>query len=144
AYSKYQCHEYQKLLIEELTHIPSEHDFEKLLGSNRSTIPSIRPQFFGITNPDGPGHKWLKARWKIPSTPEFSLDYPSADSRTGRSRVFVPARLEDNPALTTTDAGYKALLNSIQDEELRDAWLLGTWGGFGTKGSYYAGRRAGG
>lgn len=42
AYSKYQGHEYQKILIEELTHIPRESDYEKLLGSCRSTVPDTR------------------------------------------------------------------------------------------------------
>ncbi len=41
AYTKYQGHEYQKILNEELTHIPRESDYEKLLGSNRSKYPDI-------------------------------------------------------------------------------------------------------
>jgi len=46
AYTQYQGHEYHKILIEELTKIPREKDYEALLGSCRSTVPGIRPQVF--------------------------------------------------------------------------------------------------
>ena len=51
AYGKYMGHEYQKILVEELTMIPRESDYEKLLGCCRSTIPELKPQVFTTTNP---------------------------------------------------------------------------------------------
>jgi len=43
AYQKYQGHEYQKMVIEELTHISREADYEKLLASlvSRQTLLHI-------------------------------------------------------------------------------------------------------
>lgn len=38
SYDKYKGHEYQKMIVEELTQIPSEEHYIKLLGSNRSTV----------------------------------------------------------------------------------------------------------
>jgi len=135
AYSKYQGHEYQKLLLEEITHIASESNYEKLLGSVRSTIPEIKPQVFATTNPDGPGYKWVKKRWNIPDTPTDAVRYK--DEKTGRTRIFIPSRVQDNPTLMNTDPGYIKYLESIQDDDLRDAWLNGSWNGITLKGAYY-------
>ena len=55
AYTKYQGHEYQRMLIEELTQIPDEESYLKLLSSCRSTI-DIKPQVFCTANPGGKGH----------------------------------------------------------------------------------------
>ena len=135
AYSKYQGHEYQKLLLEEITHIASESNYEKLLGSVRSTIPEIKPQVFATTNPDGPGYKWVKKRWNIPDNPTDIIR--TKDEITGRTRIFIPSRVQDNPTLMQNDPGYIKYLESIQDEDLKEAWLNGNWGGITLKGAYY-------
>jgi hypothetical protein len=135
AYSKYQGHEYQKLLLEEVTHISSESNYEKLLGSCRSTIVDIKPQVFATTNPDGPGYTWVKKRWSIPDHPEEPVI--TKDEKTGRTRIFIPSRVQDNPVLMNIDPGYIKYLDSIQDEDLRDAWLNGSWSGITLKGAYY-------
>jgi len=135
AYTQYQGHEYQKMLIEEITHIPREDDFEKLLGSCRSTVEGIKPQLFATTNPDGPGHKWVKDRFNIPDHPDDLII--TTDEVSKRTRVFIPARIEDNPMLMEADPDYVRYLESIKDEELRKAWREGDWSGINIKGSYY-------
>jgi len=135
AYTKYQGHEYQKELLEEITHISDEGNYEKLLGSCRSTIPEIKPQVFATTNPDGPGYTWVKRRWNIPDTPTEIVR--TSDEKTGRTRVFIPSRVQDNPKLMEADPGYVKYLESIQDDDLREAWLNGSWAGITLKGAYY-------
>ena len=54
AYTKYQGWEIHRLLMEEVTHIPSEKLYEKLLGSVRSTVEGIETQVLLTTNPGGP------------------------------------------------------------------------------------------
>ena len=135
AYSKYQGHEYQKQLLEEITHISSEDNYEKLLGSCRSTVPGIVPQVFATTNPDGPGYSWVKRRWSIPDNPVEAVR--TKDEKTGRTRIFIPSRVQDNPKLMQADPGYIKYLESIQDEGLREAWLNGSWAGITLKGAYY-------
>jgi hypothetical protein len=95
AYAQYQGHEYHRILIEELTQIPSEKFYEQLISSCRSTTPDLTPKIFATTNPGGPGHLWVKDRWNIPDQPDFGRLYqhPVAD------RVFIPSKIEDNPAL---------------------------------------------
>lgn len=135
AYSQYKGHEYQKMLLEELTDIGRESDYEKLIGSCRSTIPEIKPQVFATTNPDGPGYAWVKRRFNIPDYPTESVR--TVDPETGRTRVFIPARVQDNPILMEADPGYIKYLESIQDPYLKEAWLNGSWSMPQIEGAYY-------
>lgn len=135
AYTKYQGHEYHKMLIEEITHITSEDNYEKLLGSCRSTVEGIKPQVFCTTNPDGGGFSWVKRRWNIPDHPTETVVVN--DEKNGRTRVFIPSRVQDNPKLMENDPGYVKYLESITDDDLRDAWLNGSWTGITLKGAYY-------
>lgn len=133
SYQKYQGHEYHKMLIEELTHLSREQDYEKLLASCRSTVEGLTPQIFCTTNPDGAGHEWVKARWDIPDIPSGTI----TTFKNDRKLVFVPSSVYDNKILTDMDKGYVKYLESIEDEELKRAWLEGSWEGFGVEGAYY-------
>lgn len=136
AYSKYQGHEYQRMLIEELTQIAREKDYEALLGSLRSTVEGLKPQIFCTTNPDGIGYEWVKQRWGIPDgIPKETII--TTDKKTGRTRAFVPSRLEDNKYLLK-DQNYINYLDSIQDETLKKQWREGDWSEPQIEGAYYA------
>lgn len=138
AFSQYQGHEYHKILIEELTQIDSVDNYEKLRASCRSKYPDIKPQMFATTNPDGPGHKWVKKRWNIPDMPfKPVITRTTMPNGAVATRIFIPSTLDDNKKLLESDPNYVNILNAIQDEELKDAWLNGSWAGFGLKGSYY-------
>ena len=150
AFTKYQGHEYQKILIEELSHIPREKDYLKLIASNRSTVDGVRPQVFATTNPDDPGMDWIKERWDIPDEPDNDKIYTtykevSVLNEKGvieikkRKLVFIPAKIEDNPILLEKDPNYVIFLESLKvaDPNLYDAWRHGSWKGFGTEGAYY-------
>src|ERR1700691_1076126 len=71
SYSKYIGHEYQKILIEELTQIPNKERYVKLVSSCRTTIPELKPQVFATTNPGGVGHLWCKELFVDPSEPNI-------------------------------------------------------------------------
>ncbi len=126
AYEKYQGHEYQRMLIEELTHIPREEDYLKLIASCRSTVPGLVAAIFASANPTGRGHTWVKKRFvKGPGVPK----YPTTifkDPESGRTRIFIPADIEDNPTLIKNDPGYVNFLNSLP-AKLRKAWRQGNW-----------------
>lgn len=134
AFSKYQGHEYQRLLIEELTQIASEESYLKLIASCRSTVPGLLPQVMGNCNPDGPGFSWVKRRWNIDGTPDEPIW--TQDKDTGLMRVFVPARVQDNPTLMLNDPGYVSMLNGLPDG-LREAWRDGSWSDPIIPGAYY-------
>lgn len=133
AYEQYQGHEYQKIVIEELTQIPSENSYEKLISSCRTSDPSVQPQIFCTTNPGGPGHEWVKERWGIVGNPK---DPVVVKTKFG-DRVFIPATVHDNPHLLTAAPHYVEMLKSITDDNLRKSWYEGSWDDPVLKGRVY-------
>lgn len=125
AYTKYQGQEYQRMLIEELTQIPSEKRYLQLIASCRSTIPELKSQIFATTNPGGVGHGWVKKRFI-----DFSKPFKrKPDPTSGRFRIFIPATLDDNPMLMSADPDYVRSMDALKDTdiELYKAWRLGDW-----------------
>lgn len=125
AYTKYQGHEYQRMLIEELTQIPSEKRYMMLISSCRSTVVGLPAQVFATTNPGGQGHAWVKKRFIDAGPPEI----PHIDAESGRKRIFIPATVDDNPLINEVDPDYVHFLDALKstDEQLWKAWRLGDW-----------------
>lgn len=133
AYSKYQGHEYHKMLIEELTQIPREENYLKLKASCRSTIPELRPCTIANCNPDGPGFAWVRKRFGINGIPNQPVVV--VDPVTKLKRIFIPSKLADNPHLAK-DPTYKSFLDGLPDG-LREAWRDGSWEDPVITGAYY-------
>ena len=125
AYTKYQGHEYQRELIEELTQIPTEKRYLELISSCRSTVPGIDPRVFSSTNPGGVGHGWVKKRFVDVIVPNKVYTDPT----TNRTRIFIPAKVDDNVDLMRSDPGYVKFLDGLKDadEQLWKAWRMGSW-----------------
>ena len=119
AWMKYLGQEFQKIAIEELTLIPNEMDYLRLISSARSTI-GLNAQVFTTTNPGGPGHAWVKARFVDVAKNKTYRD------KNGRSRIFIPSKVYDNPTIMEKDPDYIDSLKALPDE-LRRAWLDGDW-----------------
>lgn len=122
AYEKYQGHEYQRIGIEELTQIPDEERYLKLIASCRSTVQEIDPRVFCTTNPLGPGHSFVKKRFVDPAPPMTKFKDPVS----GRTRIFIPGTVEDNPTLMEKDPEYIRFLDTLPDN-LCKAWRHGSW-----------------
>lgn len=131
AYTKYQGHEYNRILIEELTHIPTEELYLKLIASCRST-KGLQPRVFATTNPGGTGHGWVKKRFIDPSPPGKQF----LDPISNRSRLFIPATVEDNPTILDKDPEYVTFLDSLPPD-LREQWRKGNWNINVVKGAYF-------
>lgn len=131
AYTAYQGWEIHRLLMEEVTHIPSEKLYEKLLGSVRSTVDGIDTQVFLTTNPGGPGHEWVKERFQIDVKPS-KIKFP----HNGRTFIYIPATIRDNPHLLLKDPQYLKYLEGLP-QNLREQWLNGSWDDLDIDGAYY-------
>ena len=125
AYTKYQGHEYHRMLIEELNQIPAEESYLRLLASCRSTEKKLRPQAFLTTNPGGVGHMWVKNRYVDAAPPNTVFK----DKTSGRGRIFIPSTIDDNPTLIEADPEYVKSLDALKDTnpELYRAWRHGDW-----------------
>jgi hypothetical protein len=125
AFTKYQGHEYQRMLIEELTQIPDEKRYIQLISSCRSTNPELPAQIFATTNPGGVGHLWVKKRFIDPARPMTIF----RDKTSNRTRIYIPATVDDNPTLVENDPSYVLQLDALKDvdKELWKAWRHGSW-----------------
>jgi hypothetical protein len=118
----YQGWSLTRVYVEELTQYADSRAIFKLFATLRSAVPGIKCQFRATTNPGGPGHAWVKA-WAIDIGPMN----PVTDPVTGLTRVFIPAKVTDNPALLKNDPGYINRLRASGSEQLVRAWLEGDW-----------------
>ena len=121
AYTKYQGHEYHRILIEELTQIPSEESYLKLISSCRSTVEGLEPKVFCTANPGGKGHQWVKRRFIQGHKPRVAFKEEGS-----RYRMYIPATIDNNPTLMENDPDYVNFLDTLP-EPLRSAWRHGDW-----------------
>lgn len=123
---KYQGHAYSRIYVEEIGNFPSPAPIRKLFGALRPPIaggPPIRCQFKATANPGGPGQTWVKARYITPA-PSMT---PFSEDGGKRYRIFIPAKLTDNPHLMENDPTYVDRLRDVGTEDLVKAWLDGDW-----------------
>lgn len=128
---KYQGAEYQLASFDELTQF-TEYQYLyiksrlRAAGEVKDRLNALgwRPRLQAAANPGGPGHLWVKARFIDPSPPE-RVWQPAATIEEPRpgTRVFIPARVADNPHLDETYADRLAGLDPV----LRRALLEGDW-----------------
>lgn len=151
------------LCFDELTHF-TEYQFFYMLSRNRSTC-GVKPYVRCTTNPDAESWVadfidwWIGedgypiparagvVRWFV----RFDKEVHWADTREElleqfkhmppedvipKSFTFIPANLEDNPALTSKDPGYRANLLALDVVE-RERLLRGNWKIRPTAGLYF-------
>jgi predicted phage terminase large subunit-like protein len=94
-------------------------------------LPDVPEHRLRLTaNPGGPGHEWLKKRYIDPAAPmqpfDDQVELPGGE-RIRVRRVFIPARLKDNPGCDTPE--YRASLMQAASGRnwLVKAWLEGDW-----------------
>lgn len=120
----YQGKEYHRAAIDELTQF-TETQYTYLLSRLRTTDPELAPQVVSTTNPGGIGHYWVKERFVTIT----DHGRPYLDPKTGLSRVFIPATIEDNPTLFENDPAYLARLEALPEIE-RMRLRHGIWDAF--------------
>ncbi len=112
---RYQGAEFQLCGFDELTQF-SETQYRYLFSRLRKTAGLAVPlRMRAASNPGGQGHEWVRQRFLIRGLPQ---------SGKASSRVFVPARLEDNPHLDRE--AYEAALVQL-DHFTRRQLREGDW-----------------
>lgn len=106
---RYQGAEFQYIGFDELTQFPHSQ-YSYLRSRLRKTVNSpVAVRMGNATNPGGVGHDWV---------------YQEFVKGVNGERVFVPARLEDNPHLNREE--YEKSLEDL-DEITREQLLKGRW-----------------
>lgn len=134
AYNKYRGWNINRILIEELSEIPKAKWYLRLFGSLRSKVEGdgltiVPSQMLSTTNPDGAGHSWIKARF-VSMTGNGGKPIPPntmvRDPVTNKTRIFIPATLEDNKFLGPEYEG-QILMQRAESEATFQAWRYGRW-----------------
>ena len=116
---QYQSAEYDVIRFDELTHF-TEAQYVYLISRIRGAN-SFPKQVKSSTNPGGIGHSWVKERFVDPMPPMNAF---VGDS--GLTRIYLPAMIDDNFFLKSSDPDYKKRLEALPDRERR-ALLYGDW-----------------
>lgn len=118
---RYQGAELDFIGFDELTHF-AETDYRYLFSRLRQSEDApFPPRMRAASNPGGKGHRWVKRRF-IEKQPD--PDDPNDSPEKCRARIFIPAKLDDNPGINKPL--YRAALEQLDVEE--QAQLLdGDW-----------------
>jgi hypothetical protein len=143
-YRKYHGHSYPFIGFEELTTWPVPDCFVQMLSTCRSTVRDMPRMIRATTNPFGPGHNWVKARYKLPTAPGRMVGAliqnepmklngrlikdPSGKVVTQPDRVAIRSKLTENILLLDADPGYLSMIAaSARNPQQLQAWIEGSW-----------------
>jgi phage terminase large subunit len=121
---RYQGREMPVQLFDELTQFHWAW-IEYLMTRNRTSNPDWPVIFAAGTNPGGIGHGAVKSRYVDVGPPETVYMDPS----TRRTRVYIPAKVDDHPSEAFRKS-YGKVLDAISDPALRKALRDGAWNVF--------------
>lgn len=122
---RYQSSEYQYIGFDELTQFSLEqytYMFSRLRRLKGAGIP-IRMR--SATNPGGVGHEWVKKRWDISG----KINRPTVGE--DGNRVFIPAKIADNPYLDADmyEKSFEELSEITRAQLEQGDWELQSFGG---------------
>lgn len=149
-YDNYHGQEYPFIGWNELTKFPSGDVYHMMMSCNRSSFTvekdapldsktgeriSMDPiplEVFSTCNSYGPGHGWVKAKFidvapygqVVTNSIEVFDPKTQKDIEVKRTQVTIFGSYRENKYL---DAAYVAGLEEMEDENLKAAWLDGSW-----------------
>jgi hypothetical protein len=128
-YWNYHGHEYPWIGWEELCNWPSDSGYKRMMSCCRSSSKNMPRMVRATTNPYGPGHNWVKFRFK-PHILNMVVrrDLIDDDGLPEPPRLSIHSHLDENKALLEADPDYKQkIAASARNEAEKRAWLDGDW-----------------
>jgi hypothetical protein len=120
---KFDSDQYNLISYDEATHF-TEFQYSYLVMSRlRSRCADLPAIARSGTNPGNVGHGYFKSRFVKPFKEGYKL---LIDKKTGLKRIFIPARIQDNPTLLANNPDYIKQLLSLSEAE-KKAKLYGDW-----------------
>lgn len=147
----YQSAEYAWIGFDELTSFTSAQF--RYMRSRARSAQGIPVHIRAATNPGGEGHDWVMDEWApwLDQRPEYkgpraeagqALRYANGEDKIEwapdgpLSRVFIPAKVTDNPHIMKNDPGYVERLRGL-DPVTRAQLLDGNWMARPAAGAYF-------
>lgn len=132
-YWNYHGHSYPWIAWEELTTWPDSQCFLRMMACSRSSKPLMPRKYRATTNPYGPGHNWVKARYRLPVPLGMSVgkvidNSLTRDGQLEPPRVAINLDIYENRVLLLADPGYVAKIRAAASNPSQlAAWLYGSW-----------------
>lgn len=122
-YRNYHGHEYPWLGFEELTQWEDDKAYLKMQSCCRSSKPGLPCRVRSTTNPYGPGHNWVKKRWRLPG-----MKFQVIKEANGMQRTAIHGSMRENFLLLHATPNYAAQIEqSTKNPAEAKAWLEGDW-----------------
>lgn len=127
-YWNYHGHAYPWIGWEELCNWPDDKCYRVMMSCSRSTKPGMPRCYRATTNPYGPGHNWVKARFRLPQSRGRVIRDSYREGELEPPRVAIHGSLYENRILLTSDPDYISKIRAAarNPSELA-AWIDGSW-----------------
>ncbi len=127
-YWSYHGHAYPWIAWEELCSWNSDKCYKVMMSCSRSTQPGMPRCYRSTTNPYGPGHNWVKARFRLPQWRGRVITDSMVDGTAEPPRVAIHGSIYENKILLTADPDYISRIKAAarNPSELA-AWIEGSW-----------------
>lgn len=130
-YWNYHGHEYPFIGWEELSNWATDECYKSMFSCCRSSTAGIPRKIRSTTNPYGPGHNWIKNRWRLYGKWWTTIIITDAVDESGRpepARCAIHGHIDENKMLLAADPNYKqTVIASASNKAMAAAWLDGSW-----------------
>ncbi len=131
-YWNYHGHEYPWIGWEELCNWADDRCFTSMFACCRSSVKGVPRMVRGTTNPYGPGHNWVKERYRLHGKwwmPIIVTHEPTdTEGRTEPTRAAYYGHLDENRILLAADPDYRrTVIAASSNPAMAQAWLSGSW-----------------
>lgn len=126
-YWKYHGHAYPWIGWEELCNWNTDGPFRSMFSCLRSTRVGMPRRVRATTNPYGPGHNWVKARYQLPIAPGKRVG-PLIRTPGMPDRRAIHCHLSENRILLTAQPDYiDNIRAAARNPAELAAWIDGSW-----------------
>lgn len=130
-YWNYHGHEYPFIGWEELTNWSDNLCFKSMFACCRTSTPGVPRMVRATTNPYGPGHNWVKDRYRLHGKWWLTLIIGDATDKDGNPepiRCAIHGHIDENKILLKADPLYKqTIIAAAANPAMAKAWLNGSW-----------------
>ncbi len=124
-------HEYPFIAFEELTEWETDECYRRLFATCRSSKPGMPRMIRATTNPAGPGHNWVKDRFRLPVKHGIVGEVIQELDDEGKplpQRVAIHMDLSENLSLMHNDPSYpQTVAEAATSKAMLQAWKYGDW-----------------
>jgi hypothetical protein len=126
-YWNYHGHAYPWIAFEELTTWPDASCYTVMMACSRSTVIGIPRKYRATSNPYGPGHNWVKSRFRLP-VPHGRYIGRIVKTPGQPNRVAIDSKLRDNLPLMAAEPDYiQKIAAAARNPAELEAWIEGSW-----------------